>query len=332
MRFSAIKEIITAHYNAGDTRTVFSISGSPGCGKSALGDEIAKELGFDNYVNHNYSLVDMPDVAGLALLDGQGEALRFRFQEDMLRLRTGRNLYVIDELPDANMAMQNLGRRIMWNREINGLKLSPETFVLTMGNRSKDKSGAGRLSGKVKNAVTQLEMESNLDDWVEWALANNIDPIEIQFLRFKPNHLDAYDPDVDASPTPRQWELVNRVPATLPTALFMEDVKGKVGEGAAAEYAAFRKIYMELVSFEDIVMNPEKVAIPKDLSAQYAIVGSLAHNVKPETIERVAKFVARIPSDFGVMFWQDSIKKTPTLKTTKPFIEWATSAGNVILN
>jgi hypothetical protein len=154
----------------------------------------------------------------------------------------------------------------------------------------------------------------------------------IQFLRFKPSLLAAYNADKDTCPTPRQWELVNRVPASLPLHLFFEDVKGKVGEGAAAEYSAFRKIYAALVSFEEVVMNPTTVAIPKDLSAQYAIVGSVAHNVSPTTIERVSKFVERMPTDFGVMFWQDSIKKTPALKTTKTFIQWATSAGNVVLN
>jgi hypothetical protein len=228
--------------------------------------------------------------------------------------------------------MQNLGRRIIWNREVNGLKLSDRTHVITMGNRSIDKSGAGRMSGKVKTAVTRLAMESNLEDWVDWALNANIDPVLIQFLRFKPNLLDMYSADAEVCPTPRQWELVNKVPTTLPLHLFHADVSGKVGEGAAAEYAAFRKIYQALVSFEDIVMNPTGVAIPKDLSAQYAIVGSVAHNVTAQNIERVTKFIERMPSDFGVMFWQDSIKKTPAIKTTKPFIQWATSAGNVILN
>lgn len=332
MRFSDIKTIISAHIAAGDTRTVFSVEGSPGCGKSALGMELAKEHNFDNVVDLNLSLVDMPDVAGLALLGAEGEALHFKFTPLMLSLRQGRNLLILDELADASISMQNLGRRLLWTREVNGLKLSDETFIVTMSNRSIDKSGAGRMSGKVKTAVSRLSMESNLDDWVDWALVNNIDPVLIQFLRFKPNLLDQYDADAEVSPTPRQWHMTSNVPTTLPQHLFFEDVKGKVGEGPAAEYAAFRKIYDALVSFEDIVMNPTGVKIPSDLSAQYAIVGSVAHNTTPQNVERVAEFVNRLPSDFGVMYWQDTIKKTPAVKATKTFIKWATSAGNVVLS
>lgn len=333
MRFSDIKTIISAHIAAGDTRTVFSIEGSPGCGKSALGNELAKEHNFDHVVDLNLSLLDMPDVAGLALLGDQtSDVLKFKKSPLMAPLQTGRNLLIMDELADASISMQNLGRRVLWNREINGLKLSDETFIVTMSNRSIDKSGAGRMSGKVKTAVSRLAMESNLDDWVDWALVNNIDPVLIQFLRFKPNLLDQYDADAEVSPTPRQWHMVSNVPTTLPQHLFFEDVKGKVGEGAAAEYAAFRKIHDALVSFEDIVMNPKGVKIPSDLSAQYAIVGSVSHNTTPQNVERVAEFVERLPADFGVMYWQDTIKKTPAVKATKTFIKWATGSGNIILS
>lgn len=332
MKFSDVFTTVSAHIDANDTKTVFSLEGEPGIAKTALAYALNDKYKFDNFIDHNYSLMDVPDVAGLALLGAGGEALQFKFNEQMLKLRTGRNFYLIDEAPDASMLMQNLARRILWTREVNGMKLSDETFIMLTGNRTKDKSGAGRMSGKVKTAVTRLEMEANLQDWTDWALNVGIDPVLIQFLRFKPNLLAAYNADAEVCPTPRQWEMVNYVPAALPPHLFFEDVKGKVGEGAAAEYTAFRKIYAALVSFEEIVMNPTGVVIPKDLSAQYAIVGSVAHNVSPQNIERVSKFVERMPTDFGVMFWNDSIKKTPALKTTKPFIQWATSAGNVVLN
>jgi len=333
MKFSDIKTIVKAHIDANDTKTTIHIAGSPGCGKSALGDEIGEEMGFDKVVTINLSMLDIPDVAGLYFPDKESGTLKFYASPMITQLQTGRNLLIIDEFADANIQMQNVGRRITWAREINGTQFSPETYFLCMSNRSLDKSGAGKLSGKVKNAVSQLSMESNLDDFVEWAMTKgDIDPVLIQFLRFKPNLLDMYNADQDTSPTPRQWELVNRVPASLRQDLFFADVASKVGEGPAAEYTGFRKIYESLVSFEEVVMNPTGVSIPKDLSAQYAIVGSVAHNTTPNNIERVAKFVERMSSDFGVMFWQDAIKKTPAIKTTKPFINWATSAGNVVLN
>jgi hypothetical protein len=58
----------------------------------------------------------------------------------------------------------------------------------------------------------------------------------------------------------------------------------------------------------------------------------VSHNTTAGNVERVAQFVERLPSDFGVMYWQDTIKKTPAVKATKTFIKWATSAGNVVLS
>jgi hypothetical protein len=209
--------------------------------------------------------------------------------------------------------------------------VSDQTYLITMGNRTTDKSGAGRMSGKVKNAVTQLEMESNLDDWVEWALTSNIDPVLIQFLRFKPDLLDKYDPDEAASPTPRQWELVNRVPTALPQGLFFEDVKGKVGKGPAVEYTSFRKIYESLVSFDDVIADPDKVQVPTDLSAQYAIIGSLAHRTTVDNLDRVVRYVDRMKPNFVLMFWMDTMRKTPAVKFTKTFITWASGPGRALL-
>lgn len=332
LRYSALKTIAAAHIEAGDFRTTMFISGSPGCGKSALGYDLAKQFPFDNVVDLNLSLLDTPDVAGLALLNGDSDVLSFKKSPMVAPLQTGFNLLIMDEFADATPAMQNLGRRLMWTREVNGLRISPETYVICMSNRTTDKSGAGRVSGKVKNAVSQFTMVSNLDDWVDWAMDNNIDPIEIQFLRFKPDLLDKYDADADCSPTPRQWELVNRVPTTLPADLYFADVASKVGEGPAAEYVAFRKIFASLISPEEVVMNPTGVKVPTDLSAQYAIVGSLSNFTNVGNVERVATFMNRLPSDFEVMYWQDSIKRAPALKTTKAFIKWATSNGNVVLS
>lgn len=332
LRYSALKSIAAAHINAQDFRTTMFVSGSPGCGKSALGSELATMFPFDNVVELNLSLLDTPDVAGLALLNNDSDVLSFKKSPLLAPLQSGFNLLIMDEYADATPSMQNLGRRLLWTGEVNGLRTSRTTFKICMSNRTTDKSGAGRVSGKVKNAVSQFTMVSNLDDWTDWALGANLDPVLIQFLRFKPDLLDKYDPDADCSPTPRQWDLVNSVPTALPNDLFFADVASKVGEGPAAEYTAFRKIFASLISPEEVVMNPTGVRIPSDLSAQFAIVGSLSNFTNTGNVERVATFMSRMPTDFEVMYWMDTIKRAPVVKTSKAFINWATRNGNVVLS
>jgi len=338
MKFSQLQQLITTQWSDANasSRDIFFIQSAPGIGKSALAHTVAQALNFDHVAEINASLLDIPDLAGLALLNGDSDVLQFKKSPLLAPLQgEGRNLCIWEEIPDAPMAMQNLACRVMYDGEINGMQISPNTYHLLLGNRSTDKSGAGRVSTKLTGRVDVLEMEPDLDDFVNWYMAQpNSNPVGAQFLRFKPDLFCKFDPDapLGINPTPRTWERAFRTSDALPADLHFAKVRGAVGEGPAAEYAAFRKIYNALISFEDIIMNPKGVPLPTDLSAQYAIVGSLSHHTTPQNVERVADFVERIPPSFGVMYWQDTLKRTPAVKGTKAFIKWATSAGNVILN
>lgn len=338
-KFSAISSIVTKTWSVkGGNKIPFLILGKPGGGKSAMAMQVVKSLGGndDNTVVFTPSLRDPVDVLGTP--NNNGDFTRWVPPAEFYKLRhvegdDSDKFLVVEELTDAQVGMMNAMCRIFHDGFAGDLRLTSNLHIIATGNRTEDKSGANRLTTKLGNRLCVMDFDENLDDWVDWALDRNIDPVLIQFVRFKPSLLSDFDPNrpYGINPTPRQWEKVSMAcSAPLDTTELFELCKGLVGEGAAAEFAAFRKIYQSLVSFDDIVMNPEKVKIPSDLSAQYAIVGSVSHNVTPATIERVAVFVDRLPTDFGVMFWQDTLRRTPAIKTSKPFIKWATSAGNVL--
>jgi MoxR-like ATPase len=337
MKFSKLSSMITRNWsNINGQKLAYLILGKPGGGKSALALEIVAKMGGtpENTVVFVPSLRDPVDVLGTPRNNGTVTEWVPPAEFYKLRAGVGKCFLVIEEMSDASVAMMNAMCRIVHDRHAGDLGLSQQLFIIGTGNRTEDKSGANRLTTKLGNRLNVQEYDENLEDWVEWALNNNIDPVLVQFLRFKPNMLSDFDPNrpYGTNPTPRTWEFVNYCDTTAPTDEYFQDIKGLVGEGAAAEYAAFRKIYASLISFDEVVMNPKTVTIPKDLSAQYAIVGSVSHNTTVANIERVAQFVERLPSDFGVMFWQDTVKRTPGIKTSKPFIQWATSAGNVLMN
>lgn len=337
MKFSDLFSTIKTQWLDGGPDDIFFVQSEPGIGKSALAKSLGadRELGFDNVVDLNPSLLDTPDLAGIYLLGDEAQYLKSKHNEQIWRCRDGRNLIIWEEVPDSNIAMQNLVARWAYDHNVNGLTLSRDTFHIMLGNRSKDKSGAGRVSTKLANRVCVMEMEANLDDWVnDFAMPGNVNPIGIQFLRYKPDLFCKFDPDapLGTNPTPRAWTRAFRTSERLDSLKYFEKIKGEVGEGPAAEFTAFRKIYIGLVSVEDIIMNPTGVKIPEDLSALYATVGHTSYHTTLGNVERISQFIERLPSDFSVMYWQDTLKRTPQVKTTKSFIKWATSAGNVILS
>lgn len=335
--YADLHTIITNQWRA-NNRIAYLILGKPGGGKSALAVDVVRSLGGNdsNTVIFTPSLRDPVDVLGTPRNDG--DVTQWVPPTEFYKLRddgtADPKFLIIEELTDASMAMMNAMCRIVLDRCAGDLRLSNNLYIIGTGNRTEDKSGANRLSTKLGNRLNVQEYDEHLDTWVQWALGAGIDPVLIQFIRFKPNLLSDFDPNrpFGINPTPRQWEGVSYAAPMPNDGLYFTNIKGLVGDGAAAEYAAFRKIYASLISFDEVLMNPTTVPIPKDLSAQYAIVGSLSHNTTVGNVDRVSQFVDRLPSDFGVMYWQDTRARLPAIKTTKPFIQWATSSSNVILN
>lgn len=328
MKFSDIKTSIVEQFKS-TNKVVPYIEGKPGGGKSALASSIGKELGFDNVVQFFASLRDPVDLLGTPRNDG--DVTRWIPPEELKRLESGRNLLIIEEMSDCNTAMQNGLCGLIYDRKLNDLHLSSETFIIATGNRTQDKSGANRVVSKLMGRVRHMEFTENIDDWSEWALDAGIDVTLIQFLRFRPDLLSNFNPDAKCNPTPRTWERVNLIPAELPTDLYFANVAGDVGEGAAAEYTGFRRIYESLPNIDAIILSPAKAEVPKDPAVLYALTGALAHKTSKDNFDRVAEYLEKLSPEFQVMAVSDAMKLKPEIKTTKAFVQWAVRNSNVML-
>jgi hypothetical protein len=226
--------------------------------------------------------------------------------------------------------MQNALCGLILEGRVGKLRLSPQTHIIATGNRTKDKSGANRIVSKLRGRVRTFEYTENIDDWSEWALDAGINPILIQFLRFRPNLLSDFDPD-KICPTPRNWERVNSIPEDLPTDVYFGNVAGDVGEGAAAEFVGFKKIYEGLPNIDALLLSPSKAEVPTNPAVLYALTGALAHRTSKDNFDRVYEFIDRIPPEFQIMCVQDAMKLAPEIKATKAFISWAVKNANVLI-
>ena len=182
---------------------------------------------------------------------------------------------------------------------------------------------------KLRGRVRTFEFTENIDDWSDWALSAGISPITVQFLRFKPNLLSAFDPD-KICPTPRNWERVDTIDPSLPTDVYFANVAGDVGEGAAAEFTAFRRIYESLPNIDALMLNPSKAEVPADPAVRYALCGAIAHRVNKDNFDRVYEFIDKFPPEFQVMCVSDAMKLSPEIKHTKAFVSWAVKNSSVV--
>lgn len=350
MKYTEIYESIITTFGS-TKRLVPFIKGKPGGGKSALGRHVARDMfakageemiQYDdanpetwetaNYVEFNASLRDPVDILGTP--NNHGSATRWKAPGEFYALRKaspGLKILLLEEASDATIPMQNGLCGVIYDKRAGSTQLSEDLLIIANGNRTEDKSGANRVTTKFNNRTIMYDFVENIDDWSMWALGAGIDPRLIQFLRFRPNLLSDFDPNRGANPTPRTWEAVSLVPDTMSTGIYFGTIQGLVGEGAAAEFSGYLKVYKDLPDIDEILLAPAKTRVPKDPATLYALTGAIAHKASKDNLDRIVEYITRMPPEFQVMCMKDALSLKPEVKHTKAFVAFAVKNSNLMV-
>ena len=204
-------------------------------------------------------------------------------------------------------------------------------MVVSTGNRQADRAGANRVLGHLRNRETVYELDTHLDDWTQWAIDNDVKPELVSFIRFRPALLHDYDPQRDQNATPRSWvEGVSDVLGQVPADAEFDSFKGAVGEGAAAEFVGFLRIFRKLPNPDAVLMNPTTAAVPTDPATLYALSGAIAERATENNFERVCTYAERMPADFSVLTVSYASRKKPELANTQAFSKWVINHHDVL--
>lgn len=338
MKPSELKSLLTARFKAGIKRPVH-IEGSPGLGKTQIPGQVAKELGIGFMLIHGP--LTQPEDIGFPVINKERTDVEFIVSSKKFPIvgndaipETG--FLVIDEIAACDNNIQKAFTHLIQEREIHGQRIKPGWLIITTGNRSTDRAGANKLLTHLGNRVCRVTLEASIDDFSAWALNNGVAVEVISFVRFRPDLLSAFNPQNDVSATPRAWvEGVSASLGHIDPSLEFEVFKGDVGEGPAAEFLGFLKIYRKLPSPDAIILNPTSAEVPTDAATQYAICGALAHKTTPENFGRIVSYVNRIKNaagellpEFGMLYVRDCIKRNAEIQNSTDFIKWSCGSGS----
>lgn len=320
------KSILACWSVEGGHHTVFNIMGKPGGGKSSVARAIFKELmaakGIPeaNYVEINPSLMESTDFLGVP--DITGECTRWCPPSELYRLRNGQGpcCLLIEEMADAAMDVQNPLCRLILDRYAGQLKLTNELYIIATSNRTQDKSGANRLSTKLANRMRYIAYEESLEDWLEWARKEGINPLVRAFLRFRPA---LFSPDFNtsevANATPRSWVDVARIPDGLARDDFHEMVAGSVGAGPASEYIGFLQVYKNLPDLSKVFVEPDKAEVPTKPDVQFAVLTKLISMVKKPQAQAFCTYLGRFPYEFQAFALKELMASDSPVSRTQVF-------------
>lgn len=229
-----------------------------------------------------------------------------------------------DDRGQASRDLQCLLANIVHARTLHEYSLPKGAMVVSTSNRQQDRAGANRALSHLSNRETAYSLQTDVDDWMKWAFENDVKPEVIAFIKWMPGLLHKFDPQQDANPTPRSWvDGVSSVLGVVPRPAEFLSFVGAVGEGAAASFKAFMDIYRDLPDIDDVIANPTTVSVPDEPSKMYALSAALAYRADKKNFDNIAKFINRIPGEFGVLLIKLSTMKNPEVCETKGYIQWA---------
>lgn len=312
------------------------IKGAPGIGKTDIIKSVCKKLNQELIIEHPV-VSDPTDYKGLPFADHKNATAHFLPFGNLKELLVAKKntVFFLDDLGQAPPAVQAACMQLLLARRINGHCVSDKVTFIAATNRQSDRAGVTGMLEPVKsrfNAIIQLEPD--LEEWIEWANENDIPAELIGFLRFRPELLHKFEAtsDLTNTPSPRtNHNVAKLMNLQLSEELEYEAYSGAAGEGYAAELVGFLKMYRELPSISDILKNPEKVKIGNNPAILYAVTSALARKADRKNFDKIVEFSGTLPKEFSVILIKDAIKIRPEVQKTKAYVDWIKDNSQVLL-
>jgi hypothetical protein len=301
----------------GGLKTSVMMWGAPGIGKSSVVNKVAKDNEMD-VIDVRLSQLAPTDIRGLPYVE-EGAA---RFAPPSFLPQSGRGILFLDEINLAPPAVQNVGMQLVLDRKVGDYTVPDGWFIIAAGNRVKDRAAVSQMPAPLTNRFIHFTVEADLNSWKEYALTSGVKEEIVSFLNFRPNLLHSFNKDAIAWPSPRSWDFASDLMKIgLP-------VDAAVGEGAAAEFNSFVKLYSKLPDVEKVLAGDKSVKIPKEPSILFAITGALVS--RSETADNFFNgmmwLVNAATEDYVGVYMSDALVRMKSLGVQGAFVSKVTKS------
>jgi len=306
------------------------VKGAPGVGKSDIINQVAEATKHHLIISHPV-VSDPTDFKGQPwVIDGKATHLPYNELQQLIEA-TEPTIYFLDDLGQAPACVQAAAMQLILARRVNGHKVSDSVVFIAATNRREDRAGVTGILEPVKSRFASiLQLDVSTEDWVEWALKNDMPPELIGFIYFRPEllHKPAPTSDIVNSPCPRTIAYAGKLINLGLTSV--EVLAGAIGEGAAIELVGFLKIQSDLPDLNEIIDKPKIAPVPTEPATLYAVVSALVNKADKKNVDAIFTYACRLPGDISVLLGRDLGKKDPTLFQCKARDEWAKKNGNIL--
>jgi len=198
------RELSELLLNVAPVRPVF-IWGPPGIGKSSIVQEFARAVGLE-CVSLLGSQLAPEDLIGIPqIVDGTS-----RFCPPQSIARKDPYCLFLDELNACSHEVQKAFYSLIHERRIGDYHLPAGSIVIGAGNRAQDSAIVKPMSSALLNRMVHVHLRVSFREWFEWAEANDIHQLVLDYVRLRSDHLWSQPPKHEEPfSTPRAWHIVS---------------------------------------------------------------------------------------------------------------------------
>jgi hypothetical protein len=198
------KQLAEFLLNVAITRPVF-IWGPPGIGKSSLVQEFARQVGLP-CVSLLGSQLAPEDILGVPqIVDGTSI-----FCPPRSIARREPYCLFLDELNACTHEVQKAFYSLIHERRLGEYLLPEGSVVIGAGNRAQDSAIVKPMSSALLNRMVHVHLKVAHRDWLEWAGANGIHHLVLDYIQTRPDHLWSQPPKHEEPfSTPRSWHMLS---------------------------------------------------------------------------------------------------------------------------
>jgi MoxR-like ATPase len=256
---------------------------------------------------------------------------------------SGKGILFLDELTAAPQMTQAGCYQLVLDRKLGEYHLPDGWVVVAAGNPASERGVHFSMPRPLRNRFVHLSLEPDFEDWCQWAVRAGLRPEIVAFLRFKPALLHEANAtlDVNAWPTPRSWEMASNVLRgfarrqktgffTGATEIEAQLLEGTVGPAATTELVAFLRLFRDLPSIDEILLNPGSAPLPGEPSAQIAIATALGRVLSDHSIAKGMQYLDRMPTEMRVLAIRDAAARNRGITHTPEFVRFGVEHAEVL--
>ena len=304
--------------------------GPTGVGKSFLGKHIADEKGMP-FIDVRGSTMSEGDVGGYPDIEGMKEngIMTFCMPSWFIRACNEPVVLMLDELNRSLPGVQQSFFQLVLDRELgndaagNPYRLHPETRIIAAVNHGAEYD-VNEMDPALLRRFWVCDLEPTAEDWLIWAVENNLDAVLVDFIRQNPAHLRADVGSVEPGtvmPTPASWHRLDEslshmgwpaseVAGSRPDG-FYALAQGFVGTEAAIAVTEFVAKYEKQISAEDVMSGrvSKKQAKALKASESLAVLDKIVDSANngddwsADQADAIVAFAKELPSEQMVHLW-----------------------------